>query len=89
MGLCTSCEVDTYYSHHVPCNNNNPCNNSNNNKCNKYNNKCNTIFSNGCQPYYTTQIIKPESTFSEYNEQSGYVTLPSSYTKPPPYNPNS
>lgn len=65
-----------------PCNNNNKCDNNYNND------NCHNIFSNGCQPYYTTQIIKPESAFSEYNEQSGYVTLPS-YTKPPPYNPNS
>ena len=80
MGICTSCEVDTYSSHHDPCNNNN-------NSCNHNSNH--TIFSNGCQPYYTTQTINPKSTFKEYNEQSGYVTLPSSYTNPPPYNPNS
>ena len=77
MGLCTSCDVDTNSSHHKSCGNNN-------------NNPYHTIFSNGCQPYYTTHTINPKSTFKEYNEQSDYVTLPSYYTNPPPpYNPNS
>lgn len=75
MGICSSCEIDSYPSHcHEPHYTKPP-------SC--YENDCSSSWSNH-QPCHTP-IIRPGTTIYEYNR------YPYSYTveAPPPYNPGS
>ena len=85
MGICTSCDTDTYGD---PIHSNNHCG---------YNNQKSRIEccnDKGCDPYGGSFYeITPQTTFTEYNQKNQYQNSrydyqPSLYNNPPPYNPN-